>query len=191
MTSLNTIKEFMVSNPKFPYHLLMRLYPIEMAAVLEAFMTVGERRFYGYRKDPGVAKSTNYRNITWVAKTVLEKQGGGTHLREYRGFKANPDQEGTVMPIIDKYLLENRSVIDEDTPAHDNETRLQALLLAHAAVRTKTDEPRKPEDEEDQGPAGGDPHGRDDGDDDDQPPGSGGLGAVGGIPETEQLPSHF
>ena len=84
MTSLNTIKEFMVSNPQFPYHLLMRLYPIEMAAVLEAFMTVGERRFYGYRKDPGVAKSTNYRNITWVAKTVLEKQGGGTHLREYR-----------------------------------------------------------------------------------------------------------
>ena len=65
MTSLNTIKEFVTANPKFPYHLLMRLYPIEMTAVLGALIAVGDRKFYGYRKDPGVAKSTNYRNTTW------------------------------------------------------------------------------------------------------------------------------
>jgi hypothetical protein len=75
LTPLDTMYRVVVSYPSFPWGKVQKLFPEEIIAVQKGFMTVGQNRYYGFRKSLGAATSTQFRNIAWVAKEILLRLG--------------------------------------------------------------------------------------------------------------------
>ena len=143
LTALETIKTFVRDHPSFPFIKLMRLYPKDMTAAATAMQLVGNQRYYGYRKDPGAAKASNYRNLTWVAQYVLTLSDDHSSLRDYRGAPRKPDNMEVAERIIREYTSGRAAQLVLEGPHQTHEKDLTDLLVKWSTYGGDTDEPRE------------------------------------------------
>lgn len=149
LTALESIKSFVRDHPTFPFVKLMRLYPKDVGGAAAAMQLVGNQRYFGYRKDPGIAKASNYRNFTWVAQTVLLQSDENSSLRDYRGVPKKPDNMEAAEKLIREYTTGQVAKLVLEGNHQEHETELVDLLQAWSLYGGDTDEPREPADEDD------------------------------------------
>lgn len=106
LTTLIVTVRGVADHPTFPWDRLIELSPFssEMAALKHAVETVGNNKYYGYRKDLGDARGTLYKNLSYVAKELLVKVNGETALNRYAGFPRRPAQAPIVNSMIEAYI---------------------------------------------------------------------------------------
>jgi len=72
----------------FPTFLWAKIEHItgEITKYHAAAILVNGNRYYGFKKDLGAAKSTNYKNLGWVANELLLRCNGEVSLKGYHGW---------------------------------------------------------------------------------------------------------
>jgi len=90
--------------PDFPWPRVFCYLPQEARAFSEAAQQVGGNQYYGYKKDLGCVKSTNYKNLGWVAYRVLVRGCNATTLNGYKGWPRTILYQAELQAIIDAYF---------------------------------------------------------------------------------------
>lgn len=98
---INAMKEF----HDFPWDRVSRLYPRDFAAFGEALQTVGGNLYYRFNADLGVARSTRFKNLAFVATKLLIKHRAEKYgaLKNYKGVVRRPDKADLVQELLDSY----------------------------------------------------------------------------------------
>lgn len=73
---INAIKEF----PDFTWGKVSRLFPLEGANFGAAMNVVGTNTYYGFSNDLELVRSTKFKNLAYIAITLLQKQRSGVRL---------------------------------------------------------------------------------------------------------------
>lgn len=98
LTTYSTIGTALRKYPNFNWGVIERTFPTEWANFRVALNTVGNNVYYGFRRDLGVVKSTNFKSLGYIAKELLVRADGRVTLNRYMGwarsikFKAQIDQ---------------------------------------------------------------------------------------------------
>uniref|UniRef100_A0A8D8W6Q7 Uncharacterized protein n=1 Tax=Cacopsylla melanoneura TaxID=428564 RepID=A0A8D8W6Q7_9HEMI len=88
----------------FPWHRIAVLFPRDWANYQLALTAIGNNVYYGFRRDLGPAKSTGFRNLTYVATQLLIKCGGETNLRSHGGLPTTCSNKPQTSAILEAYL---------------------------------------------------------------------------------------
>ncbi|KAF5308240.1 hypothetical protein FQR65_LT06233 [Abscondita terminalis] len=120
----------------FNWAVVMRLYPDEWDNLTAAVRAVGNNAWYPFRNDLGVAASTKYRSISYVAKELLIQVNGETSLKAYAGWVKQPKLQAAVDKMIASYVTaKTTNTLDEasETPSDD------ALVALRTCIRDAPD----------------------------------------------------
>jgi len=104
LTALTVIKEALNTCADFDWAQVNALLPQEAGNVVAAFNAVGANQFFGFSKNLGVVRSTNYKSYAWVAKELLIRKYGKNSLNGYRGWTRNPAHQNTLNNLINNYV---------------------------------------------------------------------------------------
>lgn len=104
LTAICTIKRALAATPGFDWPQVFAYFPGEATAIQNAIAAIGDNAYYGYVQDTSVIKSTNYKNVAWVAKELLIKLGGNHSLTHYRGWTRTPMYRVALDTLIDNYI---------------------------------------------------------------------------------------
>lgn len=86
LTAYLTVERALVTYPEFPWHHIANILPADWASFRLACTTVGNNQYFGIRNDLGPAKSTKFRNLTYIAVLLLTLVGGERAIREHAGL---------------------------------------------------------------------------------------------------------
>lgn len=120
LTGLDVVARAIHEHPHFPWHLIMRMYPAEWAAVRTAIVAVGDNRYFGFRQNLTVVRSSLFKYVSWVSGLLLIAAGDKT-LDSYKGFVKNVAHESVVQNLIQSYLEATAGAIDLDVARTDDE----------------------------------------------------------------------
>lgn len=104
LTVYQVLVEALATFPDFPWPRMNLYFPGEMPNFAAACAAINHNEYYGFKKDLGVAVSTRYKNLGWVAKELLVRGMGKTSLTDYMGWPSRVPHQATVMDIIRRYL---------------------------------------------------------------------------------------
>lgn len=119
LTALSTVKKAMQVYPTFPWKKVAAMFPGEAANLSEGLELVKDDKYYGFKENLGKAAGTNFKNIAYVAKELMLKQGGDDNkaLRYYAGWTRNPvaktQLDDMVAEFDTKIVAEAGAVEDE------------------------------------------------------------------------------
>ncbi|KAG5871292.1 hypothetical protein JTB14_030414 [Gonioctena quinquepunctata] len=126
----NNIREAIKDYTDFDWGYISLCFPQEWARFETAVRTVGGNQYYGFRKELGDAKSTNFKSLAWVAKELLIKAGGKTSLSRYSGWVGLIAHQNAITDRIDAYV---RGKAEAITPEMVDARRENAAYLATLA----------------------------------------------------------
>lgn len=139
LTSLITIGRAIRIHTKFNWARIQSMFPDEWSNFTTAVRTVGDNVWYGYKKDIGVASSTKFKNIAYVAKDLMIKVSGETALSYYAGWVRRAKYQSAVDILIATYEDNmNRLIIDDvpfdDPPTNNAVDDLKALVTENSVI---------------------------------------------------------
>lgn len=107
-TSLTCYKSILVALsafPGFPWEYVFALYPGDANHFFKAAHIIGGNKYYGFSQNMTEFRSTRYKNIAYVAITLLKKLKAAEYgsLEQYRGIPALPDRADIINPIINGF----------------------------------------------------------------------------------------
>ncbi|ANC97700.1 ORF4 [Lonestar tick chuvirus 1] len=81
------------------------MYPSDAANVVTAMQTVGTDKYYGFKRDLGVVRSTQYKSFAFVAKMLLQKYGGAAYsnIGQYEGWPKDIAGRSTIEEAINEF----------------------------------------------------------------------------------------
>lgn len=103
LTAYITIGRAFRIHPRFPWNIASSLLPGQFDNFAVALGLIGDNPYYGYNSDLRAAKSTNYKDLAWVAKELLIRIDGQNTLTNYQGWTANPRNRGQLDELINNY----------------------------------------------------------------------------------------
>lgn len=105
MTSYWSIRTALTEFPDFPWAEAQRYIPGDFARYREAFTVVGENQYYGFNENLGVAASTRYRSLGWLAMHLLVAKRGAEYgsLRNYATYSRGADHQNQLQELINQY----------------------------------------------------------------------------------------
>lgn len=105
MTCFWAINEAIRVFGNFPWDDASKYIPDDFIRYGTAYAEVGGNEYYGFRKDLGAAKHTNYKSLAWLAVKLLIQHRGSEYgtLVHYRGLTLHPDREQDLQRLIDAY----------------------------------------------------------------------------------------
>lgn len=103
LTAMQIIGRAMNMYRDFDWQRVADILVPEMDNFNAAVQAVGDNKWYGFNKDLGVAKSTRFKNLTWVAKELLMKIGGEASLGQYAGWTRRAKNQATLDAMIAAY----------------------------------------------------------------------------------------
>jgi len=121
LTKLMVCHKALFKFPDFPWDVIADLLPTDWAGYLAASDKVGDNAYYGFARDLGVAKSTKYENISYVAKELLIKMGQDPALARYQGFIRVPQRAPAIAEIIQRYIAKKT---EADTSTYDADNHM-------------------------------------------------------------------
>lgn len=106
MTSYWCIRNACMLCPNFAWGEASRFIPEDFNRFQTAFEHVADNQYFGFNKDLGEAKHTNYISLAWVAMKLLMKADPVTYgkLRDYKGFTTKPRHEAELTRLIDAWV---------------------------------------------------------------------------------------
>ena len=81
LTSISSIAKALTAFPDFNWYKISRLYPKETNSVKSALLKVSKNKYYGFKRDLGVVKTTNYPSYTYIAVKMLNEINGDLTLQ--------------------------------------------------------------------------------------------------------------
>nr|WPV62255.1 MAG: putative nucleocapsid [Wufeng shrew chuvirus 1] len=136
LTALHTIVRAFTDYPTFPWIQVAALMQNEFMQVNAALLAVGGNVYYGYNKDLGVAKSTNFKNLAWVAKELCIRVGGDAGLSQYSGWTKAPVRKDRLENIINGFINDLDLAASGAAPPPDLVT-----MVANFGVRCLNNKP--------------------------------------------------
>lgn len=85
---------------QFKWGVVQRMFAAEWTNYQAALTAVGNNAWYGYRKDLGAAKSTNFPSLAWIAKNLLNRVGGDANIMRYRGGVTRIEFQAQIEQLI-------------------------------------------------------------------------------------------
>nr|QSR83618.1 nucleoprotein [Liman tick virus] len=141
LTQYHTIRKAMLEFPNFDWAAVAGLLPQDFQNFNAAVTAVGADRYYGFKKDLGVAAATKFASLAWLARGLFVKKGGpeGVAVQQFRGWIGAPLHERKLQALIDAYdqsagVEVERNV--ETATAVLATVRLNAQALAAEAARS-------------------------------------------------------
>lgn len=106
MTSYWCIRNACMLCPNFGWGEASRYIPEDFNKFQLAFDRVGGNQYYGFNKDLGDAKHTNYISLAWIAMKLLMKADPVVYgkLKDYKGFTTKPRHEADLNRLIDAWV---------------------------------------------------------------------------------------
>lgn len=126
LTSYLTIKEALELYQDFPWIDLQKLIATDFKMYKKATEIIKSNIYYGFAVDLKDAKSTNYKNLAYVAKELLIRIEKKTSLSGYAGWTTMPLQRAKIDEMIIKYS-ETANNREPDDNAEGNEGYQQVL----------------------------------------------------------------
>lgn len=114
----------------FPWARVAHLLSSEWTNYMAAVRLVNGNAFYGFSRDLGVVKSTNYKSLTWVCKELLIRIGGQETLNNYKGWIHTPMYHETLERLISDYV---RHVNQQAAEGANEERALELVELVNLA----------------------------------------------------------
>lgn len=128
LTAFISIGRAIRAFPDFGWDRINKVLRDDVVAFGLAVTAVNGNPYYGYRRDLGPAKSTNFKNLAWVAKELLIKARGETGLAKYKGWVRSPKSQGTLVDMITDYINQRDDEVDPGD--QDNIDQTQALVTS-------------------------------------------------------------
>nr|DAZ90398.1 TPA_asm: nucleocapsid protein [Belostoma flumineum mononega-like virus] len=130
LTAYLTIYEAHVTFPTFKWAVVRRLVAKDYLNYLKAVEVVGVNRYYGFKKNLGIAASTNYKSLAYVSKEVLLRYGGAQFagLRGYLGWTRSPANKVELDTLVNTF--EPLGAVNIETPATATEIKEMDEILA-------------------------------------------------------------
>lgn len=110
LTSYVTITEARRKCPGFNWRAAYSLLSGEFDAYVAATGLINNNRYYGYKRDLGVASASHYRSLAWLAKELLIKVEGEAALARYAGWVKTPRHKDALMELITAYVPRDGAV---------------------------------------------------------------------------------
>lgn len=130
LTAFVVIGRAMRLYPRFDWAKIAQLYPDEIANFQAALTAVAGNAYYGFNKDLGAAKSTNFRNLAHVAKELLIRLNGDGSLRQYRGWVKVVKYVAKVTEMINAYEAAHLANLEAEAPLIEDVNTVTAVRLA-------------------------------------------------------------
>lgn len=122
LTAYMTVIEAVKSHPNFSWAKISLYFPLEWAKFQLAIAAVGGNLFYGFRRDLGPARSTQFKSLAWVAKELLVKADAKISLNRYMGWAARVAHQDEIVELIDAYIaVKDAEITDVLVTARQNE----------------------------------------------------------------------
>lgn len=112
LTSFVTVGRAMKAYPTFPWSRIYIVLANDCHNYMAALTAVNGNRYYGFKQDLGVVKSTNFKSLTWVAKELLIKIKGEGGLKQYQGWTRQPEHKGILQALIDDYVTQHETTLN-------------------------------------------------------------------------------
>jgi len=106
LTAFCTIGRAMLKFPNFTWHAFERIAPGELEGYKSALEAVGNRAYYGFKKDLGSVQSARFRSLAYFSKELLVKLNGETNLNANRVFKAKVSRSELIDKVVAQYVKE-------------------------------------------------------------------------------------
>nr|AYP67534.1 putative nucleoprotein [Canne point virus] len=115
---LQCIRKALMLFPTFEWNKIAGWFPSDAANVAQAFQIVGDDKYYGFRRDLGPVRSTQYKSMAFVAKQLLLKWGGPEYgtLGNYRGWPATVPHASEIEAMVNAF--------NPESPMADNANQL-------------------------------------------------------------------
>nr|WAS28437.1 MAG: putative nucleoprotein [Wuhan tick virus 2] len=128
MVVLQCVRKAMLMFPGFNWATIARNYPNDIMNLRLAIQAVGDNKYYGFRANLGPVRSTQYKSLAYVAKSLLIKHGGPEYatLGSYKGWPATISSQQEV----DAMILEFNPTANDNPQAEAALTELLAALPA-------------------------------------------------------------
>lgn len=133
LTQLIVISEALKDYPDFPWWKISRIFPTEWNNVIAALTLVDGNQYYGFKKDLGIVRSTNYKSIGYIAKELRVRIGGQASLNRYQGWATKTPNQDIVTTILDRYVEAHNANINVLVPyeADADDDRVAQIRAAH------------------------------------------------------------
>jgi hypothetical protein len=111
LTQMITILRAMTEYPTFPWAQISVILPEEWGRFTAGQALVGDNLYYGFSTDMGIAKSTGYKSISWIAKELLVRIKAENALARYGGWANGPDKSPLIRPMVEQFVLDQGNVV--------------------------------------------------------------------------------
>lgn len=101
LTSINLVTRAMEMYPDFPWHVINRVRPGEVAKLAQAIALKGDNPYAGFTRNLGDLSASFYKVATYTAKQLLIRVAGESSLKGYMGGEKGPIN--SIDQIIDAY----------------------------------------------------------------------------------------
>lgn len=132
LTTYSTIGTALRLYPTFNWGVISRTFPIEWENYRVALTTVGNNVYYGFRKELGIVKSTNFKSLGYIAKELLVRGDGRVSLNRYMGwarsikFRQQIDQ--MILDFINRIAAQEVDIEDRQAPDVDLSATVNAII---------------------------------------------------------------
>lgn len=106
LTMYQTIGRALIRYKDFDWGIISKITPRELEAFNNATTAINGNPYYGFKKDIGFAKASNFRTLGYIAKELLMKLDGKTHLKYQKVFNIKPPHIELLNESIEKYIHE-------------------------------------------------------------------------------------
>lgn len=105
LTQYTTILKMFKEHPGFPWGTIAALLPTDWENFSKAVTAIGNDKYYGFKQNIGVAVTTGFLNVGYVAKEIMVKVGGreGSAITQFKGWITNPRGKKAIDDIISKW----------------------------------------------------------------------------------------
>lgn len=132
LTTYATIGAALNKYDTFNWGVISRLFPTEWTNFEAALNAVGNNVYYGFRKDLGVVKSTNFKSLGYVAKELLVRADGRVTLNRYMGWARSIKFKQAVDEMIVNYVgqlaAEQVNIADVAPPEHNLMAQVRDII---------------------------------------------------------------
>lgn len=132
LTTYSTIGTALRLYPTFNWGVISRTFPIEWENYRIALTTVGNNVYYGFRKELGMVKSTNFKSLGYIAKELLVRGDGRITLNRYMGwarsikFKQQIDQ--MILDFINHIAAQEINMDNQQPPDVDLSNMVNTII---------------------------------------------------------------
>lgn len=110
LTAFRVIGHAIRTHRRFRWDIVRQIFGVEWENYMRAVEAVAGDVYYGFRSDLAAARSTQFRNLTFICKELLIRCDGKETLRNYRGWPPTMARQEEFMTLITDYITAVRRV---------------------------------------------------------------------------------